>query len=114
MYKIRILPKALRIAHREGVPDEEIKRQALLIQETTQQDLWQADARISRLKMLIPNRVYRFRMDEQSKLRTVFEEFPYNEAAQQETGLRGVLHILGYYQRDDETYRRAKLDYEED
>jgi hypothetical protein len=94
------------------VPDEEVKRQALLIQTVTQQSGWQADARISRLQMLKPNHVYRFRPDEHSPLRIVFEEFPYNEAVQKETKLRGILHILGYYTRDTDTYRRVKADYE--
>jgi hypothetical protein len=112
MYKVTTPPKATQIGHREGVPEKERKAQVLLLVEIVKQAGWKADARIARVELLKPNRVYRLRADEKTPYRTIFEELPYNEEAQKNSGLKGILRILGFYRRDESTYRRVKQDYE--
>ncbi len=68
-------------------------------QEVTNQAGWRSDYRIKLIESLRPNLVHRFCEDD-SDLRTVFEVIEYNEQAKKESGLQGLVRILGVYQRD--------------
>lgn len=112
-WKVRILPQALQIAKRENVPDDELHRQVYFLKELAQQHNPATDPRIEDVQSIHKD-ILRFKENKDAVYRMVFERIVYTEEAQQQSGLNGLLYLLGIYSRDDTTYRRVKQDYYKD
>jgi hypothetical protein len=112
MWKVKIPPRAIHIGKREGVSDAEMRHQIKLVEEIAQYQVLLNDARVTGVQFATLGILYRIK-EIGSPIRTLIEKNEYTLEAQTNTGSWGVLRILGFYRRDDDTYIRARKDYED-